>query len=98
MIVCGVLAASTASATSCQQWKRMSEDRRWDRIDRMIEDAITGQKGRSYHVDRGAIQRCLVSNSQNMFWDFDELCSDSRTGGMSAIRTRFKQYIWTCVN
>ena len=65
---------------------------------RMIEDAVRGEGGRSYSVDRGAIRRCLQANSQEMFWDFDAVCSDARSAGMGAIRARFKQYIWTCVN
>jgi len=39
-----------------------------------------------------------VDNSESMFWDFSDLCSDSSRGGMNAIRARFKDYIWTCVN
>jgi hypothetical protein len=64
----------------------------------MINDAISGQRGRSYQANRNAIARCLESNSENMFLDFDDLCSDARTAQMSAIRGRFKNYIWTCVN
>jgi hypothetical protein len=88
----------SAQATGCREWNRMSESRKWDRIDRMIDDAVSGQRGRSYQVNRSAIARCLVDNSQNMFWDFDDICSDSNTAQMSAIRSRFKNYIWTCVD
>jgi hypothetical protein len=98
VIVMLVIAPLSAQATGCREWNRMSESRKWDRIDRMIDDAISGQKGRSYQVNRGAIGRCLSDNSQNMFWDFDGLCADSSTAQMSAIRSRFKNYIWTCVD
>jgi len=92
-----LLVPSLAQATSCSDWNRLSESGKWDRIDRMINDAISGQGGRSYNVNRNAIQRCLQSHSEDIFWDFEDLCADSRTASMSALRTRFKDYIWTCV-
>jgi len=92
------IAPLSAHATGCREWNRMSESRKWDRIDRMIDDAVAGQRGRSYQVNRNAIARCLNDNSQNMFWDFDDICSDPNTAQMSAIRSRFKNYIWTCVD
>jgi hypothetical protein len=76
----------------------MSQSQKWDRIDRMIDDAISGNKGRSYRVNRNAIARCLDAHSQTMFWEFDDLCADSRTASMNAIRGRFKKTLWTCVN
>jgi hypothetical protein len=76
----------------------MSEQRQWARIDRMIDDAVSGQGGRNYGVNRNAIARCLQANTENMFWDFNDLCADANTASMSAIHSRFKQYIWTCVN
>jgi hypothetical protein len=93
-----VTAPQSAHATGCREWNRMSDSRKWDRIDRMIDDAISGQRGRSYQVNRNAIARCLESNSENMFWDFNDLCADPATAQMSAIRSRFKNYIWTCVD
>jgi len=97
-ILVSVIAPAAAHATSCSDWNRMSESRKWDRIDRMINDAITGQKGRSYQVNRNAIGRCLANHSEDMFWDFNDLCEDSNRARMNAIRTRFKDYLWTCVN
>jgi hypothetical protein len=91
------IAPLSAHATGCQEWNRMSDPSRWDRIDRMIEDAIAGQRGRSYQINRNALARCLGDNSENMFWDFSDICADSNTAQMSAIRSRFKNYIWTCV-
>ncbi len=93
-----VIAPSTADATGCQEWNRMSDSRKWDRIDRMIDDVISGQKGRSYQVNRNAIARCLTDYSQDMFLDFSDLCADASTASMSAIRAKFKNYIWMCVN
>ena len=87
---------AVAQATSCRDWNRMSESRKWDRIDRMIEDAISGNRGRSYNVNRNQIARCLEANAQDMFWSFDDVCSDASTASMSAIRGRFKNYIWDC--
>ena len=97
MLVC-VIAPSTADATGCREWNRMSDSRKWDRIDRMIDDAISGQRGRSYQVNRNAIGRCLTDYSQDMFLDFNDLCVDSSTASMSAIRAKFKNYIWMCVS
>jgi hypothetical protein len=91
-------APGPASATSCREWNRLSDSQRYDRIDRMINDAISGQRGRSYNVNRNAIARCLDANAQNMFFDFSDLCSDSRTAGKNSIHGRFKNYIWDCVN
>jgi hypothetical protein len=93
-----LLVPSLAQATSCSDWNGMSENGKWNRIDRMINDAIEGQDGRSYGVNRNAIRRCLLNHSEDIFWDFEDLCADSRTASMSAIRRRFKDYIWTCVN
>ena len=92
------IAAAPAYATGCREWNRMSESRKQDRIYRMIDDAISSQKGRSYGVNRNAIGRCLEGKSENMFWDFSDLCVDANTASMGAIRGRFKNYIWTCVN
>jgi len=33
-----------------------------------------------------------------MFWDFNDRCADKDTAQMSAIRSSFKNYIWTCVD
>ena len=93
-----LLGPSIAHATSCSEWSRLSENGKWTRIDRMISDAIDGQAGRSYNVNRNAIRRCLESHSEDIFWDFEDLCADSRSSSMSALRTHFKNYIWTCVN
>ena len=43
------------------------------------------------------ISEALMAARQ-VFWDFEDLCADARTASMSALRTRFKDYIWTCVN
>jgi hypothetical protein len=88
----------SARATGCGEWNRMSDAKKWDRIDRMIEDAMSGSGGRSYSVNRNAIERCLQGYSEDMFWDFNDLCSDSSTASMSAIRRSFKKFIWGCVN
>ena len=92
------IAPLSAHATGCREWNRLSESSKWDRIDRMIDDAVSGQRGRSYRVNRNAIARCLADNSEDMFWDFNDVCADPSTAQMSAIRSRFKNYIWTCVD
>jgi hypothetical protein len=92
------IAPLSARATGCREWNRLSESSKWERIDRMIDDAISGQSGRSYRVNRNAIARCLADNSEDMFWDFNDICEDPKTAQMSAIRSRFKNYIWNCVD
>jgi len=91
-------AAGPASATSCQSWRRMTEAQRWDRIYRMIDDAMTGNRGRRYQVNRAAIGRCLEGHVESMFWDFEDTCGNPRTARSQAINVIFKNYIWTCVN
>jgi len=93
-----VIAPLAADASGCREWNRLPDQRKWDRIDRMINDAITGPKGRSYQVNRDAIGRCLQASSQDMLWDFNDLCGDPSTAHKSAIPVRFKWYIWNCVN
>ena len=83
LLIATIMLASaplSAHATGCREWNRMSESRKWDRIDRMIDDAVRGQRGRSYQVNRNAIARCLAGNSEDMFWDFKNYlwtCVDS---------------------
>jgi hypothetical protein len=91
-------AAGPAFATNCQSWRRMTEDQRWDRIYRMIDDAVAGNRGRQYQVNRAAIARCLEREVESMYWNFEDTCADPRTARSQAIRRIFKNYIWTCVN
>ncbi len=91
-------AAGPASATSCQNWRRMNDDQRYDRIYRMIDDAIAGNRGRQTQVNRAEIARCLEGEVESLFWKFDDTCSNPRTARSQAIRQIFKNAIWTCVN
>ncbi len=90
-------ATSPAFATSCQSWRRMTDSQRWNRIYRMIDDAIAGQRGRQYQVNRAAIARCLERHVESMYWDFDDTCADSSRAGGQAINRIFKSYIWSCI-
>ena len=92
-----LLLAQPAFAITCKQWERLGPDQKAATIDRMIESAISGSRGRSYQVNRGAIGRCLTSRAPSIEYDFDDVCSDSRTAGMNALDNAFKNYIWTCV-
>lgn len=92
-----VLLAPPALAMTCPQWERLGPEQKAAAVDRMIQSAISGSRGRSYRVDRGAIARCLQSESLSIEYAFDDVCSDPRTAGMNAIRTTFKDYIWSCV-
>ena len=96
-VVTFAMASSPVSATNCQLWRRMNEDRRWDRIYRMIDDAIAGQRGRQYQVNRAAIARCLERHVESMYWDFDDVCADPSTARSQAINRIFKSYIWSCI-
>ena len=62
----------------------------------MIDDAIGGQGGRQYRVNRNAIGRCLHSRTQDIFYDFEDTCADSSRAGMQALNNLFKSYIWSC--
>ncbi len=92
-----LLLAPPARAITCQQWGRLGPDQQAATIDRMIQSAIAGSRGRSYRVNRGAIGRCLASQAQSIAYDFDDVCSDPSTAGMRALDNTFKNYIWSCV-
>ncbi len=85
-----------ASAMRCSKWTRLSDDQKFEAIARLIDDTIAGQRGRQYRVNRNAIGRCLDSQSQNIFYDFDDTCADSSRAGMQALNSLFKNYIWHC--
>ncbi len=89
---------SAASAMTCRDWNRLAGGQKANAVDGMIRGAIAGQGGRSYGVNRGAIERCLYGQARNIEYDFDDVCADSRTASMQALNTIFKNYIWTCVN
>jgi len=90
--------AAPASAIDCQSWSRLGTGQKSGAIDRMIQDVISGQKGRSYELNRNAISRCLHSRVRDIEIDFDDACSSSRTSGMQALDHIFKSYAWSCVN
>lgn len=86
----------TASAMKCSQWTRLTHDQKYDAIARMIDDAIAGQGGRQYRVNRNAVGRCLDGQIQNILYDFEDTCADSSRAGMQALNKIFKNYIWDC--
>ena len=88
--------APPASAMRCSQWTRLSDDQKYEAITRMIDDAIAGQGGRQYGMNRSAIGRCLDSRIQNIFYDFDDTCADSSRASLQALNNIFKNYIWDC--
>ena len=87
-----------ASAMTCRDWNRLGGGQKASAVDGMIRDAVASQRGRSYGVSRGAIERCLYGQARNIEYAFDDGCANSRTAGMQALNTIFKNYIWTCVN
>jgi hypothetical protein len=92
-----LILAPAAHAIGCQQWSRLGPEQKSATIDRMIQNAVTGQGGRSYRVNRGAVGRCMGRYAQQIEYDFDAACADSRTAGMQALNNIFKDYIWSCV-
>ncbi len=91
-----VLWAPAASAMKCSQWTRLAHNQKYDAITRMIDDAVAGQGGRQYRVNRNAVGRCLDGQVQNILYDFEDACADSRRAGMQALNNIFKDYIWSC--
>ena len=91
-----LLAAPSAHAITCRQWDRMGPGEKTDTVYRMIDGTVSGSRGRQYHVDRGAVGRCLESSAQSIQYDFDGACADARTAGKEALNRIFKHYIWTC--
>ena len=91
------LLAPAANAINCRSWDRLGPAQKSATIDRMIQDAVAGPRGRSYQVNRGEIGRCLQRYAQSMQNDFDDACADARTAGMQALNHIFKNYIWSCV-
>ena len=83
-------------ALNCNGWDRMGPDQKSATIDRMIQSAISGSKGRQYNANRGAIRRCLESDARTIEYDFDDACADQRTASMQALNHIFKDYIWSC--
>ena len=96
-LLAALLLAEPALAMSCRDWERMGPQQRAAAVEQMIKGAVSGSGGRSYDIDRGAIARCLGANSRDIEYAFDDVCSNPRTAGMNAIRTTFKNFIWSCV-
>ena len=92
-----LIVAAPAAAMNCSDWTRLGPDQKGIAVDRMIQDAIAGNRGRQYDVSRGEIERCLYRSSRNIEYAFDDACADSQTAGMGALRRIFKDYIWSCV-
>lgn len=92
-----VAAPSHASTIGCRDWLRLDDAQKMATIDGMIGDLV-GSRGavRQYEVHRGAIGRCLSENASPMSYDFDDVCSDSRSADMQAIQRVFKNYVWSC--
>jgi len=94
-------AASAAPAANigCRDWMRLDDNGKMATIDAMIGELVSSSgKVRQYEVRRGAIGRCLSENASPMSYDMDDVCSDSRTADMQAIRRVFKNYVWSCSN
>ncbi len=93
-----ILFAMPASAINCRTWERLGPSQKEAAVYDLIETTVSGSRGRQYQVNRGAIERCLQRNANNITYDFDDTCADSRSAGKQALNTLFKNYVWTCVN
>lgn len=93
-----MLATSSASAMTCSRWLRLGPGEREETVHGMIDDALEGNRGRQYEINRGAIGRCLGDNVYQIALAFDDVCSDPRSAGMEAIRNVFKTYVWSCAS
>ena len=92
-----VAAANPVSAIGCPEWLRLDDAQKMATIDGMIADLVASSgKIRQYEVHRGAIGRCLSENAYQMSYDFDDVCSDSRSADMQAIQRVFKNHVWSC--
>jgi hypothetical protein len=92
-----VAAASHAATLGCREWLRLGDDEKMAAIGGMIGDLLgSSGKVRQYDVHRGAIGRCLNESSVQMSYEFDDVCSDSRSADMQAIQRVFKSYVWSC--
>ena len=92
-----VAAASHAATIGCRDWMHLDDAQKMATIDGMIGDLLKSSgKVRQYDVHRGAIGRCLGENAEQMSYDFDDVCSDSRSADMQAIQRVFKNYVWSC--
>ena len=98
LLLAALLLAEPALAMTCSQWEGLGPQQKAAAVEQMIQSAVSGSGGRSYKVDRGAMTRCLRASSRDIEYEFDGVCSDSRTAGMNAIRTTFKDFIWGCAN
>jgi hypothetical protein len=96
-VVSALLALDSAAATTCDRWRKLDVDEKATTVQRMIDDALSGNRGRSYEVNRDAIARCLRSRADEMATAFDDVCSSSRTASKQAIREMFDTYVWSCV-
>ena len=85
-----------ASAMSCGDWTRLRPAEKEAAVGGMIDDALKGNRGRKYEVNREAIARCLRENTAEIALAFDDVCSDPRNAGMQAIRDVFNTYVWSC--
>ena len=97
LALCLVVEANAATTIGCREWMRLDDAQKMATIDGMIAELVgSSGKVRQYDVHRGAIGRCLSENAGPMSYDFDDVCSDSRSADMQAIDRVFKNYVWSC--
>ena len=92
-----LLALNSAAAMSCDRWLRLDSVEKTATVERMIADALSGNRGRKYEVNREAIARCLRDRASEISLAFDDVCSSSRSAGMQAIREVCDTFVWSCV-
>jgi hypothetical protein len=92
-----LLALDSASAMTCDRWRKLGPEQKLSTVEGMIDEALAGNRGRKYEVNRDAIARCLRNRASEIATSFDDVCSNSRTASKQAIRDMFDTYVWSCV-
>ena len=90
------LHANAAPGMGCERWTRLNDTQKQEVVQQMIAEALAGNRGRQYEINRDALGRCLRENAARMQRAFDDVCADSRRAGMQAIGDTFKTFAWSC--
>lgn len=97
VVVVLALPAAAQVPIKCGAWNRLSEDQKFQAIDRTIEDLVSGSRGREYtSINRTQTRRCLESYRGEMVDDFNELCSRGMQTGHDDLNKTFRMYVWSC--
>ena len=88
---------STAAAIRCSTWTRLAPAEKSRALDRLIQDALAGSRGREYGISRQSVARCLERNAASIAEDFDDACAEGMRANLQALNRVFKSWAWSCV-